>query len=290
MRVMAICVSLASLLVATVPTSATQQPPVRPRITGISHMVFRVTDAAAAYRFYADLLGLEAREVARGGARRFMVGAQQWLQIEPGLAADQDERLSHLAFSTPDVGALSAYLSARGVEVSQPADRCADSAIRVADPDGHTIEFVQSRWPPTPASPVAGAALSNRILHGGLTIRDELRAHQFYRDILGFGEIWRGGRTEGATDWVNMRVPDGTDYLEYMLTAKPPDRRQRGVLHHACLRVADIQTAWEAVVSRNPPAGSAPAPPSVGRNGRWLLNLYDPDGTRIELMEPFTIR
>ena len=30
--------------------------------------------------------------------------------------------------------------------------------------------------------------------------------------------------------------------------------------------------------------------PNVGRNGRWQLNLFDPDGTRIELMEPFRIR
>jgi hypothetical protein len=26
--------------------------------------------------------------------------------------------------------------------------------------------------------------------------------------------------------------------------------------------------------------------PRVGRNKRWLLNLFDPDGNRSELMEP----
>jgi len=31
-------------------------------------------------------------------------------------------------------------------------------------------------------------------------------------------------------------------------------------------------------------------PPNVGRNGRWQLNLYDGDGTRTELMEPFMVR
>jgi hypothetical protein len=30
--------------------------------------------------------------------------------------------------------------------------------------------------------------------------------------------------------------------------------------------------------------------PRIGRNNRWQLNLFDPDGTRTELMEPFTVR
>ena len=120
---------------------------------------------------------------------------------------------------------------------------------------------------------------------------DEAAATRFYKDVLGFSEIWRGGRSEGVTDWVNMRVPDGTDYLEYMLVSSPPDRRQRGVLHHVALLVPDIQAAWEAAGARTPAEKRAAlGPPNVGRNGRWQLNLYDGDGTRTELMEPFTVR
>jgi hypothetical protein len=37
-------------------------------------------------------------------------------------------------------------------------------------------------------------------------------------------------------------------------------------------------------------SGPLRGPPNVGVNGRWQLNLYDPDGTRVELMEPFRIR
>ena len=32
------------------------------------------------------------------------------------------------------------------------------------------------------------------------------------------------------------------------------------------------------------------ANPSIGVNNRWQLNLFDPDGTRVELMEPWTVR
>jgi lactoylglutathione lyase len=133
--------------------------------------------------------------------------------------------------------------------------------------------------------------LSDRLLHAGVTIADEQRAHGFYREALGFGEIWRGGRPEGVIQWVNMRVPDGTDYLEYMLITAPPDRRQRGVLHHLCLRVDDIQEAWEEVGRRTSVGErSVPNAPQIGVNGRYQLNLFDPDGTRVELMEPFRAR
>jgi hypothetical protein len=76
-----------------------------------------------------------------------------------------------------------------------------------------------------------------------------------------------------------------------MLATSAPDRRERGVLHHLCLRVPDMQAAWEEVARRSVrfkrPIASAP---QIGVNGRYQLNLFDPDGTRAELMEPFTVR
>ena len=130
------------------------------------------------------------------------------------------------------------------------------------------------------------APLSTRILHAGLTIRDEAAATRFYKDVLGFGEIWRGGRSEGVTDWVNMRVPDGTDYLEYMLVTSPPDRRQRGVLHHVALLVPDIQAAWEAAGARTPagerqagPTERGPQRPLAAEPLRYRRHADRADGT-----------
>jgi lactoylglutathione lyase len=220
------------------------------------------------------------------------------IYVESDLKPGEDERLRLLAFSTPDLEALAAHLTAKEIAVTRVRAPGAGpgGAIAVSDPDGHPLAFVQRDWPPQERSPGPGASrvkapLSTRILHAGLTVRDEAAANRFYKDILGFGEIWRGGQSEGTTDWVNMRVPDGTDYLEYMLVSSPPDRRRRGVLHHVALLVPDIQTAWDAAGARTPAADRARlGPPNVGRNGRWQLNLYDGDGTRTELMEPFTVR
>jgi catechol 2,3-dioxygenase-like lactoylglutathione lyase family enzyme len=275
--------------------AAGQPTPARPRLTGINHVAFRTSDLTSSKNFYGELLGLGVRAAARN-AVVYAVGSRQHIRLEPGLPKEESERLSHIAFETPDVDALRLYLLARGVEILQPAGGCDAGAIRVSDPDGHTIEFVQVPWPALTGvegrrATRSAEALSDRLLHAGVTVRDEQAAHRFYRDVLGFSEIWRGGRTEGVTSWINMRVPDGTDYLEYMLVTATPDRRQLGVLHHVCLLVPDIQIAWETVATRSPSAARAElAAPNVGRNGRWQLNLYDPDGTRTELMEPFTIR
>lgn len=290
-RITASALTLLTAVVLCVLVSA-QAPPQRerPPITGIHHVALKTSDAAAARRFYAGVLGLV--QVGRPDANRaiYAVGDGQRLYLEGGLAAGDEERLAHLAFKTPDVPALSTYLRERGLQV-QSSNACTEGAIRVADPDGHVIEFAPARWPPPASNAARSSALSRRLLHAGLIIRDEAGAHRFYRDGLGFSEIWRGGRKEGVTQWVNMRVPDGTDYLEYMLTAAAPDRRQRGVLHHVCLVVPDIQSAWEESARRTPaPDRDALSRPNVGVNGRWQLNLYDPDGTRVELMEPFTIR
>jgi lactoylglutathione lyase len=299
--------AIAAAVLAALSVGVTAQVPAnRPRITGIDHVVLRASDAAAAKRFYGERLGLRATvggTVAgtTGGpsipARlQFEVGRRQTIYIEPDLPAGEDERLRLLAFSTPDLESLAAHLRAKGIAVTRSTAPGPAAAITVSDPDGHPLAFVQRDWPPgdrgvRTAASESGAPLSTRILHAGLTIRDEAAATRFYKDVLGFGEIWRGGRSEGVTDWVNMRVPDGTDYLEYMLVSSPPDRRQRGVLHHVALLVPDIQAAWEAAGARTPASERAAlGPPNVGRNGRWQLNLYDTDGTRTELMEPFRVR
>jgi catechol 2,3-dioxygenase-like lactoylglutathione lyase family enzyme len=281
----------AALLAGALLLSMAQPAPTRPRVTGIGHVAFRVSDAAAARHFYGNVLGLTEQPSSHPGRIAYLVGQRQHVLLEPGLPPNEDERLSHTAFETSDVKGMAAYLTSRGFHVLRPANRCEDTAIRVADPYGNTVEFVETKGPLATMRAEAPRALARRLLHAGAVVHDEAVADLFYREALGFSEIWRGGRTDGITSWINMRVPEGTDYLEYMLVTERPDRRQRGVLHHICLVVPDIQSAWEAIADRTEPSmRSRLSPPNVGRNNRWQLNLYDPDGTRTELMEPFTIR
>ena len=93
---------------------------------------------------------------------------------------------------------------------------------------------------------------------------------------------WYGGPTEDSVRWVDMRVPDGTDWLEYMLGNVNPLPKTLGVMHHLALGVPDIQAGYKEVVENGI---KPPQPPKIGRDGKWQLNLYDVNLTRTELME-----
>jgi catechol 2,3-dioxygenase-like lactoylglutathione lyase family enzyme len=272
----------------------------RPLITGVAHIAFQVGDLAKARAFYGELLGYdEAFQVSEPAGSPaltcFKVNERQYIEIIPGLPAGMDERLSHIAFETNDLEALRAYLLSKGVKAPGKVNQGADGNLNfaVTDPDGHRVEFVGYRDGSLSRRAkgryVSGRRISDRILHVGLTVADQASADKFYKDILGFSEIWRGGRDDASINWINMRVPDGTDYLEYMLFTGKPTREQLGSMHHVALLVPDIQKALETARERvNDPASIRS--PQVGRNRRWQLNLFDPDGSRAELMEPFPIK
>lgn len=304
----ALGLTLGSVLASGARLEGQSPAPARPRISGLAHVAFRVSAMEASRAFYGDLLGLVQAGQANGLRARFRVNHRQEILLEPGLPAGDDERLSHVAFETEDVDALAAYLKAQGVAIESeppaPAARCAARALWVKDPDGHPLEFVEASSAAARGGRAAGGApptlgarlrspISERALHAGLIIRDAAASDRFYKTVLGFAEIWRGGRTDAELSWINMKVPDGTDYLEYMLVNADAtvSRQQRGVLHHVALLVPDIQAAHEEARRRAPEAArKSLASPQVGRNNRWQLNLYDPDGSRVELMEPFTMR
>ena len=87
-----------------------------------------------------------------------------------------------------------------------------------------------------------------------------------------------------------MRLPDSDDYVEFMLYAQPPPPGNRGSAHHICLMVPDIEKALAALEARPARKGyTRPLEIRTGINRKRQLNLFDPDGTRVELMEPNTI-
>jgi catechol 2,3-dioxygenase-like lactoylglutathione lyase family enzyme len=263
------------------------QPPARPRIYGIAYVTFRVSQTAPADAFYSTWLDLERGSA--GGCQAYRVGTRQQILIEAGLRAGEDERLVSLGFVTESPDEVRAFLTARGLPV-EDATRCGQRVVRVADPEGHVIEFVGPN--PHDVRSMKSGSGHVRILHVGLTVRDVGVMDGFYKDALGFSEIWRGGQNDQTVDWINMKTPDGTEYIEYMLVGATPVTRSRlGSMHHVAIVVDDMQEAYEAVLARVPrdrvkEIGS----PRVGRNRRWQLNLFDPDGTRTELMERAPMR
>jgi lactoylglutathione lyase len=274
------------------------QGPSRPRILGVAHIGLKTDDLAAARKFYGDALGFQEPftvDKPTGGLMLtyFKVNDHQYIEVFPELKSATEDRLSHIAFETTHAQKLRDYLRSRGVTVPATLQPGLDGnlSFMVKDPDGHLVEFVEYR----PGSLhsrnftkfLPATRISQRIIHVGVTVRDRAAADGFYKDILGFRETWHGGMTDDRTDWVDMRVPEGADWLEYMLNVHQPlSQRALGVMHHLALGAPSVAAAYQTAVEM----GLKPEQPKIGRDGKWQLNLYDPNGTRVEMMEPKPVR
>ena len=267
------------VLVATCSAQSNGATVQRPKITGISHVSFFTSDTAAAKRFYGDLLGLPPG--AWEGV--YQVGGQ-YIQIQAQKQSNPPSRISHVAFATNDAEGVRSLLFTHRTK-APAAVHIENNGTRwfaMEDPEGYPIEFVQEH----PAVTKQSKEISLRIIHAGFVVHDRATEDAFYRDLLGFKLYWHGGMTDTQDDWVDMQVPDGAQWLEYMLVAKNSDldKRTLGILNHVALGVADIKAAAKLLESR----GWKPAKdehPQLGKDGKWQLNLYDVDGTRVELME-----
>jgi len=76
-----------------------------------------------------------------------------------------------------------------------------------------------------------------------------------------------------------MMVGEGSD-----VTLDKVDARQLGVLNHVSLGVVNMQAAVTTLYRENRLSPRHDGP-QMGLDGKWQANFYDPDGTRVELME-----
>ena len=265
----------------------------RPPIVGVAHIGLKTDHLAAAREFYGHVLGYQepfSLDKPGGGLMLtyFKVNDHQYIEIFPDLRSPSEDRLSHIAFETKDAAQLRAYLASRGVPAPAALKPGLDGnlSFEVLDPDGHTVEFVQylpgSLHSRNFGKFLPDTRISDHMIHVGVVVKDRAAADRFYKDVLGFQLMWQGGMKDDRTDWVDMRVPEGTDWLEYMLNVNNPSPKTLGVMHHLALGVPAIQVAFKTVTARGYNKGGTP---KIGRDGKWQLGLFDPDDTRAEIME-----
>jgi catechol 2,3-dioxygenase-like lactoylglutathione lyase family enzyme len=255
-----------------------------PNITGIALVRLRVTDMATARKFYADILGMPQGTQGcfspQGTAVCFFINLDQQLELVPGAASDSG--VETLGFRVGDAATMRKYLLARGVKCGEVTkSNSGEEVVEVRDPQNQRILFLSRKggiaasWPPP--------LISNQLIHAGFVVHDRAATDRFYKDILGFRPYWHGGMKDDKDDWVAVQVPDGTDWLEYMLNISPnADHHTLGVMNHIALGVTDIHETQKQLIAN----GWRPTEePKLGRDGKWQLNVYDPDDTRTEFME-----
>ena len=272
----------------------------RPRITGLAHVALYVADVEKARVFYKDFLGygepfLLNNPDGKLSLTFIKINDRQYIELFPEREAGSD-RLNHISIETDDAEQMRQYLASKGIPVPGKVGkgRIGNANFNIKDPGGHTVEIVQylpDGWSlRDKGKAMPEGRISAHMIHAGIIVNSLEPAMKFYRDVLGFEEIWRGSRDGKVLNWVNMKVPDGTDYIEFMLHDPIPEPAQRGVAHHICLVAPDIEKSAAVLKERSGATGySRPLEIRTGTNRKRQLNLYDPDGTRTELMEPRTV-
>jgi lactoylglutathione lyase len=294
-----VCATLVTPLMS--PAAVRQKPSARPRILGVAHMAVFVSDLHKARAFYSGLLGFEepfslpkpdgSVEIAF-----IKINDRQWIELFNQPTAGEGQ-LNHIALYTDDADRMRDYLAQRGIAVPEKVSkgRTGNKNFMIKDPDGHNVEIVEYQ-PDSWTSKDAGRhvpvdRIAERALHLGILVGRLDAAMKFYGGLLGFEEFWRGSAANSKTlSWVNMRVPDGTDYVEFMLYDEVPTPERRGSAHHVCLVVPNADHAVAALASRTQRANyTRSIEIRTGINRKRQINLFDPDGTRVELMESQTI-
>jgi catechol 2,3-dioxygenase-like lactoylglutathione lyase family enzyme len=259
----------------------------RPPITGIATFSVKVGDLEAARNFYSHVLGYDEVFVSKeNGATVFKVNDHQYVQVSGGLKGDED-RLSFIGLETTDARAMAAYLRSKGLAAPAQVEKDGDGnlSFTVNDPDHHPVQFVQymagSAHSKMFGQHLSETRTSERIIHVGVHITDRKSTDRFYVDILNCRLMWEGGPADDKLYWISVMLPEGSDWIEYMANPGPPTVRSLGGMHHMALGVAEIQKPYETITERGYKSQQKPI---LARDGRWLLNIYDPDGTRTEFM------
>jgi catechol 2,3-dioxygenase-like lactoylglutathione lyase family enzyme len=278
-----VLMTLAAALFSLV--GASPDHPARPKITGIDHVRLYVSSVDKSRAFYSDVLGLPASGGACAGVTRpcFSVNWYQQVELEKAPTPAPQNWLAEIAFATDDVPTMRRYLQANGVAAGAIAkDDGGRAYFELRDPEGTRIAFVQK-----PAAladyEISRRQISSRMLHAGFVVKDLAKENRFYVDLLGFRLYWYGGFKDDGTDWYELQVPDGDDWIEYMLNIAPDaDHKELGIQNHFSLGVKNAQSVAAELRARGLSSFDGP---EVGRDGKSSLDAYDPDGTRVEVME-----
>ncbi len=280
-----VCVSLQSAALA----SSFGKPAPRPRIIGIDHVSVYVNDLEKSRKFYSEVLGLTTKcpEHAGPDACFLVAPSEQRVVLRPAPAQANHGTLrnwlAEVAFATDDVMQMRRYLLAHQ-ELPGSVQRDSDGSqfFRVRDPEGNAIAFVQ-RAPSKIGYLPASKQISTHLIHAGFVVKDLAAENRFYVDLLGFRLYWYGGFKDDGVDWYELQVPDGPDWIEYMLNIPAnADHKELGVQNHFSFGVTEVHGAARQLHANGLQTFDGP---EVGRDGKDSLDAYDPDGTRVEVME-----
>lgn len=267
--------------------------PAAPTIVGIARVTFKASDIEKSRFYYNKVLGLPVAWETKDAAGKvtsihFKVNDEQFVEIVSGLKPGEIDRLGGVAIQSSNLPALREDYIARGLNpsaISTGAD--GNPTFRVVLPNGRAMEFLQYA-PTSKEGQLRGKLLtpdriSTHLLHAGIHTTDD--ASRAFFPKLG----------------LQRPMGDRGDYLEWptadrnLLTKNPPldpanpatkaqyDREVSGSSNHFSLEMEDVWQTRETVKARGG-FDDVRMRTAVGGSRRWLIHVFDPDGTRTEFM------
>lgn len=296
MRKQVLVLSIVMSCLCGIPAVAEQMP-----FLGLARVSVRVADLNQARKFYSDITGFEGAfdtKNASGSvtATYFKVNDDQFLEIIPGLKPEEVRPMVGFAIRTNQIEKLRKMLLADGLHPSEiQVDPDGSRGFKLTSLPGQELdylEFVQygpdSLAKRTKGKYLGAHRLSTHIEHVGIIATDFDAAYDFYVKTLGFHETWRrvtADQSRVVLDHIEMPGPDG-DFVELSNQSgrrTPLTRQRAGGAAHFALTIRDMKSAHETVQKLD--AGLRQTQPRYGLDNRWNYNLFDPDGTRVELMQ-----
>ena len=267
-------------------SAVAQNAPERPKITGISHLAVYASDPAATEHYYVDVIGaVKQADPENSKGTRYALSPTQFVEVLPLPANAGISRFDHAGVNTTDAEGMRKYLAAKGWKVPAKVMKGSDGSrwFEVLDPEDNKIQFVQ---PSATAKVDAPKAVGHHIIHVGFLVKDRAKEDTFYRDLLGFRPYWYGGMSDTVVDWVSQQTPDSHDWIEYMLARDPANvnQHQLGVMNHMAIGENSVFDTFKVLTASDRLGKTHDAAPKIGKDGKGQLNMYDPDGTRLELM------
>jgi len=266
-------------------------------VVGLAAVGFRVSDLAKARAYYQGVLGLPEAFSTKDqsgvvASVYFKVNDDQYVEIVPGMTPGELRRQARVVFQSSDLKKLHAIYTERGVSPS-PITTGPDGnpVFRVIGPSGAKLDFIEY-VPGSQQAQLRGKLLdskriSTHLWHAGIYTEDRAAAAPFYGEKLGFPR----GRDVGRGEYIETPNSDSNTETKYpKLDPNNPatraqfERESMGAVEHMSLEVTDMKATRDLVQDRGHYTDLW-VRAHVGNNRHWLMHLFDPDGSRAEIME-----
>ena len=275
-----------------------QAPPSNPEvpIVGLAGVAFRTSDLTKARAYYTGVLGFPEAFVLKSTTGvtsvYFKVNDDQYVEVVNDIKPGELRRQARVMLQSNDLKKLHAIYTERGLNPTPIADGAdGNPAFRVIGPSGAKLDFIEyvptSRQGQLRGKLLDPRRISTKIWHVGIYTEDRAAAAPFYGEKLGLPR----GRDVGRGEYIE--TPSSDRNIE---TKHPPldpnipaqkaqlERETMGAVEHMALEVADMRAARDLVQERGKYT-DLQVRAHVGNNRHWLMHIFDPDGSRAELME-----